>query len=188
MGRAAAHEGDGGDFVFPGQRGATELARRLRCQDRGGNRSGEQSGSGRRRNETARRAHELRRAAADGNAQPETKNAGAPPLAAKSDADAVKPPGSVPESAGTPALAKPRLALKAADPRVGKLNETYALVLVGDKAAVMKTPADGSIKFLDAVGIRAVARKQICSVRNEGRHKAVATSEALAPPPATSAV
>ena len=66
---------------------------------------------------------ELRGAAADDNALPETKDAGTPPLA------------------------KPQLARKA-DPRVGKLNETYALVLVGDKAAVLKTPDDGGIKFL----------------------------------------
>ncbi len=34
------------------------------------------------------------------------------------------------------------------DPHVARLNERYALVLVGDKAVVMQTPADGGIKFL----------------------------------------
>ena len=43
-------------------------------------------------------------------------------------------------------IAKARKA--ATDPHMARLNERYALVLVGDKAAVMQTPADGSIKFL----------------------------------------
>ena len=98
-------------------------------------------------------------------AQPEPEpDAGAPPLASSGDSSETKAntgAGSASsgesarasgkshegESAGTPPLAKPRPALKTADPRVGKLNKTY-LVLVGDKAAVMKTPADGGIKFL----------------------------------------
>lgn len=36
----------------------------------------------------------------------------------------------------------------AVDPRVAKLNETYALVIVGDKTAIMKLAADGGIKLL----------------------------------------
>jgi hypothetical protein len=43
-------------------------------------------------------------------------------------------------------IAKARKA--AVEPRIAKLNETYALVIVGDKTAIMKSVADGGIKFL----------------------------------------
>jgi hypothetical protein len=36
----------------------------------------------------------------------------------------------------------------AVDPRIAKLNEAYALVIVGDKTAIMKLAVDGAIKFL----------------------------------------
>jgi hypothetical protein len=37
---------------------------------------------------------------------------------------------------------------KSHDPNIAKLNESYALVIVGDKTAILKTSADGDIKLL----------------------------------------
>ena len=63
----------------------------------------------------------------------------------------------------------------ATDPHVAKLNENYALVIVGDKSAILKTTDDG-IKFLTLQAFATVARQ---SVRLRQRKQEGAAGDAL---------
>ena len=69
----------------------------------------------------------------------------------------------------------------ATDPDVAKLNEDHALVVVGDKIAVMRISTD-EIKMLDGLDLRAVVRKQIRSARREADSPGQVLAEAPAAP------